>query len=36
MEKIKFFKRIKISIVDFDKYFIVATQSIGRSILYIK
>jgi len=33
--KLSFFKRVKMSIFDFDKYHLIASEGLGRAILYL-
>lgn len=33
--KLSFFKRLKMSLLDFDKYFIIAGEGVGRAMLYL-
>lgn len=33
--KLSFFKKIKVSIIDFDKYYIIASESVSRTIGYL-
>ena len=33
--RLSFFKRLKMSILDFDKYHILASEGVGRAMLYL-